>query len=398
MNGPATTPGPSARLRVAWVVGGLHAGPDDPFAPYLATSLRGLAKHAEVVAFPLRYPVAQVPYSLFGARVEPQSIGDVRLRESPALWRSVVRSIVQAHRRRPFDLVHAVQAAEPGFVASLAAARIGRPLVAQVLGGELVDLADIGFGGKQDRAGRWFVASTLRRAARVVVLSDESAGAARARLGSARADRIRIAPLPVEMDRFRPRLLRTRRAQLRAGEAPCRLLAVANLLPVKDHATLLRAFAQLAALRPDVRLHLVGGGPTLAALRRQASELGVAERVQWWGQVPHAAVHVAFAGADAYVSSSRHEAQGVALLEAASCGLPVAATAVGAARELPPSLVHRCRPGSVEGLLAAMADALQSAPAPRASRRAVRDLLRPRWSEAACAQRMLAVWREIAAS
>jgi glycosyltransferase involved in cell wall biosynthesis len=46
----------------------------------------------------------------------------------------------------------------------------------------------------------------------------------------------------------------------------------------------------MLAKRPEIRVLLVGGGPQDAALRRQAQELGIADRVIFIGRVPHSEV------------------------------------------------------------------------------------------------------------
>jgi PEP-CTERM/exosortase A-associated glycosyltransferase len=53
---------------------------------------------------------------------------------------------------------------------------------------------------------------------------------------------------------------------------------------------LLAALPLMLRQRPDLRVLLVGGGPQDAALRQQAAELGVADKVVFTGRVPHAEV------------------------------------------------------------------------------------------------------------
>lgn len=50
---------------------------------------------------------------------------------------------------------------------------------------------------------------------------------------------------------------------------------------------LLEAFQKILARLPDVRLLLVGGGPQEAALKAQAKQLGIADKVVFTGRVPH---------------------------------------------------------------------------------------------------------------
>jgi glycogen(starch) synthase len=50
---------------------------------------------------------------------------------------------------------------------------------------------------------------------------------------------------------------------------------------------LLEAVRQMLPAHPDLRVLLLGGGPQEAALKRQAAEAGIAERVVFVGRVPH---------------------------------------------------------------------------------------------------------------
>jgi glycosyltransferase involved in cell wall biosynthesis len=111
-------------------------------------------------------------------------------------------------------------------------------------------------------------------------------------------------------------------------------LAVGRLDPVKDHETLLRAFARL---RQAARLLIAGAGPCERDLRRLASELHISERINFLGFQPD--VLPWMQTADAFVLSSRWEGLPLALLESAACKLPAVVTDLPAIRGLfPPSL------------------------------------------------------------
>ncbi|HTR59137.1 MAG TPA: TIGR04063 family PEP-CTERM/XrtA system glycosyltransferase [Casimicrobiaceae bacterium] len=53
---------------------------------------------------------------------------------------------------------------------------------------------------------------------------------------------------------------------------------------------LIDALALIASRRPDLRLLLIGGGPQEEALKAQASERGLSDRIIFTGRVPHAEV------------------------------------------------------------------------------------------------------------
>jgi sugar transferase (PEP-CTERM/EpsH1 system associated) len=113
------------------------------------------------------------------------------------------------------------------------------------------------------------------------------------------------------------------------------IMNAGGLRRVKDHPTLLRAFARVAARVQRSRLLLVGsdyGTGVQGELDRLAAELGIRERVCFAG-VRHD-VHDLLALADVYVNSSRFEGMSNTILEAMASRKPVVATAVGGNPEL----------------------------------------------------------------
>ncbi|MCC4114262.1 glycosyltransferase [Aromatoleum toluclasticum] len=101
------------------------------------------------------------------------------------------------------------------------------------------------------------------------------------------------------------------------------VISAGRLIPQKDYATLLRAFALLPATL-SARLIIVGEGPERARLETLAAELGIADRVTLPGF--DANPWRWMARADLFVLSSRWEGHPNALLEALELGLPAVIT------------------------------------------------------------------------
>ncbi len=120
----------------------------------------------------------------------------------------------------------------------------------------------------------------------------------------------------------------------RLGLAPERryLACVARFHPVKDHATLLRAFATVAAARDDVDLLLVGDGPLRGELQAMTHQLGIDGRVRFLGV--RSDVPDILRAIDLFTLTSVSEAASLTLLEAMASGLPVVVTAVGGNPEI----------------------------------------------------------------
>jgi glycosyltransferase involved in cell wall biosynthesis len=121
-------------------------------------------------------------------------------------------------------------------------------------------------------------------------------------------------------------------ARLPWAGAPVVMGVVCALRREKGVAVLLKAFARVLRLQPDIRLLIVGDGPDLARLRALAGalELGDACRFE------PAAQHVAqwLRAMDIFVLPSHSEALSNSLLEAMACGCCAVASSVGGNPEL----------------------------------------------------------------
>jgi len=112
------------------------------------------------------------------------------------------------------------------------------------------------------------------------------------------------------------------------GSALRTLLMVGSLTKNKNQELAIRALTSL----PDMRLVLAGTGPDEPRQRRLARQLGVADRVEFYGFVPDPAE--LYSQADVFLMLSRHEGLPLGLLEAMASGLPVIATRAGGVAEV----------------------------------------------------------------
>lgn len=136
----------------------------------------------------------------------------------------------------------------------------------------------------------------------------------------------------VNLERFGPALRADGRRALGLREEAIAIGTVGRLVEVKDHATLLRAFARVADSDSRPVLFVAGEGPLGTALREQAAALGIASRVRFLGHRDD--IDRVLAALDLFVLSSSSEGMSNTILEAMASGVAVVATRVGGADEL----------------------------------------------------------------
>lgn len=295
-------------------------GPDDPwFAPPVSETVAALATLVPISVVSLYYPRCRQSYLWRGIPVTAFGV-DETTRSSR--FAAVAHAVwhVWAKRPRP-DAIMGVWATEPGLAAVLAGRLCDRPAVVSVAGGEIAQLPRVNYGDSRHWDRKAWIHKVLARADHVVVPSRWIFDQLQQRRW---VDPTRISDCPWGIVPRNPPLAPRKSDTIT-------LLTVSALLPVKGLDLLLAAMAQAQDGR--LRLRCVGDGPCRASLMDQAHVLGLAERVEWVGWVPHDRVVEHYAAADLFVHPSWWEAQGVAVLEAMAAGLPVISTDVGAAPE-----------------------------------------------------------------
>lgn len=294
------------------VMGGLHPSGREQVVPSLVALFERLARNHEVHAFALRHLHEARTYSQRGFTVHdlgrPSApFGFTRWAQQRALLKAMTAV-------GPFDLGHGFWADPAGLLAARAGRRFGIPSVVTCDSGEFVAMPDINYGSQRTPRGRDAVREACALAARVHVCTQFMSG-----LASPHGADAAVIPLGVANADAVTRPMR------RGG---LRLIQVASLSRVKNQAALIDAVAILVN-EADVHLDLVGEDTLGGALQARAVDRGVADRITFHGFVANDQLAPLLASADLYVQSSRHEAAGVSVLEAAAAGLPIVGTRVG---------------------------------------------------------------------
>ena len=126
------------------------------------------------------------------------------------------------------------------------------------------------------------------------------------------------------------------------------LLNVGNLSEQKNQQILIKAMADI----PDAMLVIAGDGPLSEELHHAARVVG--ERVRLLGRVPIDEIADVYSMADVFVFPSRYEGRPLALLEAATAGLPILATPIPENIEVVGTAAQYIDGDDVEGWIDAM--------------------------------------------
>ena len=139
------------------------------------------------------------------------------------------------------------------------------------------------------------------------------------------------------------------------GASPrVRFGTAARLVPVKDHYSLLRAFATVIRDIPQAELAIAGDGPLRQELEAFTRKLNITDRVNFVGALPDTPKFLS--DLDIFVLSSLSEGMPISLLEAMAAGLPIVSTRAGGVDEvaIEGQNAFLAEPADVEGLAQAM--------------------------------------------
>lgn len=174
------------------------------------------------------------------------------------------------------------------------------------------------------------------------------------------------------------------------------VLFVSTLYRHKNCHGLMRAWAKVRPALGGRKLVVVGRAydATYAAeLHELAVGLGIAEDVVFIGAVPHREVAAFYQSADLFVYPSFNETFGLTILEAMACACPVITSNVTSMPEVSGSAALLIDPADIDGLAAAIVEALKPDTAARLREMGLARAASFTWRETAA--RTLEVYRSV---
>lgn len=223
-------------------------------------------------------------------------------------------------------------------------------------------------------------------AAAVVTVSEANARYITERFGVPR-EQLHVVSCGVDVQCFRP---------ARSRPEPGLIVCVARMSPVKNLGLLIRACGRLRDRGIPFRCVLIGEGRCRPELETLQAELRLEDRLEFAGALTQDQVISWWQRASVGALTSHSEGMPVSLMEAAACGVPVVATAVGGI----PELVDNGRTGIVvpadqaQDLAEALGQLLANEPRRREMGRAARERAVARFSVSHQLDQLTAIWEE----
>ena len=255
--------------------------------------------------------------------------------------RSLQRRLAQLIPELKPDIVHAHSPCLTGIAAISAARRYGVPVVYEVRAlweDGAVDHGTATRGGLRYRVSRALETWVLRRANAVTTICE---GLRCEILDRGLAeDKVTVIPNAVDLTRFTGSGRADKDLARSLGlDGACVLGFIGSFYGYEGLSLLLSALPRLVRRMPAVRVLLVGGGYEEDALKRQAAEAGIADKVVFAGRVPHDRVQDYYNLVDVFVYPRKRTrltelVTPLKPLEAMAQGRTVVASDVGGHREL----------------------------------------------------------------
>jgi glycosyltransferase involved in cell wall biosynthesis len=248
---------------------------------------------------------------------------------------------------------------------------------------------------KRWSVGRWYSFVKMQgrvasRMPRIVVVSENSIRDIHTDMGVA-YDRMRLVPVGVDPDLFRPRP--------EVARVPGRLITTASAdVALKGLSYLLEAVAKLRTER-DVSLTVIGK-PKAGKTMELIETLGLQRHVHFVSGVTDERIVELYAESELAVVPSLYEGFSLPAIEAMVTGTALVATDGGALPEVTGrdgETVLSCRAGDAEALAATIARGLDDAELRARIGAAGRQRVLERWTWRACAEQTVAQYREVLA-
>jgi glycosyltransferase involved in cell wall biosynthesis len=324
----------NGKKRIAiWTPGGVGGGFYSQGQPALMQVIESLAREFQVTVFSFHQPNPDF-------MAEGFTMVTVTKLPGPLRWWLLTFKFLVLFFRKPFTVLYACWGFPAGFIIVVLGKLLRVPTIVHLQGGEVACIPELRYGTFCNPIYKRLSLWSYRKASHVIVLTQFQ----KQLLLRAGVNRhIHIIPYGPDLNLFPFKEFDY------TPDRELRCLHVANLTPIKDQATLIKAFALISARIP-ARLHIVGLDTMNGKLSQMCSRLGIDDRVEFFSPQSHKVIHRFYTWADIFILTSLYEGQGVVWAEAAASGVVLAGTSVGLLYDLGGAYGISVMPKDYQGL------------------------------------------------
>lgn len=309
------------KKKVAIIIpGGIGVGPQNQGIPILEALVERLSENNDITVFPLgKVNEGYIPKGFRLMAIQENY-------NQPLLKRmyKTVRLLRKSHKTEKFDWLHGIWTFPSGFLAVLFGKIWGLQSLVSLQGGGLAKVKSIKYGGKFPFLSRIGIQWTLKNAKHI---SAETYFQRNLIANPKIRERVKVIPYGVNMELFQ--------FQTKTLKEPIQFIHIANLNPVKDQKTLIRAF-YLINQHLNARLTIVGPDYMNGEIQRLTQRMGIQKEVHFTGFVGHERIPEYLNKAHVLLHTSLHEGMPLAAVEAMAAGVVVCGTKVGIIDDLSP--------------------------------------------------------------
>lgn len=276
--------------------------------------------------------VHRLPIGKNAANIHYQTKKDLISYTWKAFW--FARKLAKQNK---YDLTHSFFTVPCGFISYLLKLEFGLPYIISLRGSDVP-----GYSERFVGIYRWITPTILRIWKKASYVISNSQGLKDLALKSNPEKEIGIIFNGISTTEFFPDYSKRKNEKFT-------ILCVSRVTPRKGMRFLVQAFNVLYSRYDNARLVIVGDGNERKSLENLVMSLGLKDKVDFAGVVPHENVLPYYQQADVFVLPSLNEGMSNVILEAMACGLPVVATDTGGTKELVAD--------GVNGLIVKMRDA-----------------------------------------
>lgn len=229
----------------------------------------------------------------------------------------IKKTLDKIHDNFEFDIIHAHVALPDGCAGMLAARKYKVPLIVTIHG------QDMQYTIHENNKSREIIKNVINYSSKTIMVSKKLKGIALREL-AVPENKVEVIGNGIDVGNLRDKV-NVGNSYVEGYNGKMVILSASNLISLKGIDFNIKAVKELSDKFKDLVYLIIGDGPERRNLETLACDLGISDKVEFLGQLPHEEVMNYMAICDIFSMPSWNEGFGMAYIEAMSCGKPIIA-------------------------------------------------------------------------